>query len=445
MMIILIWSKKGIEPHGIRVHKGKLVIPIWSDEKLQSLQFIAPDDDKRFLSGGRTKGGYYEIGKPENAETICIAEGFATAASIREATDYPVVIAFNANNLEQVAKTVRDKSPESTIIICADDDTNKENNPGMTSANKAARAIGAKVAIPKFREPRPEGATDFNDMAELVGLEEVARVIKAAKQPDHDSDTRINGWPAPLPLEAKIEAESYPLDALPETVKAAVEEVHAFVKAPIPLVASSALAALSLAAQAHVDVKRAEKLVGPSSLFLLTIADSGERKSTCDKLFMQAIREYEAQQEEDAKPEIQEYKAAMEAWGAECSGIKDTIRQLSRQGESTQDWGAKLHKLEKDKPEPPRVPRLIYVDVTSEELKWKLAKVWPSGGVITGEAGLVFGAHSMGKDSIMRNLATFNQLWDGMDICHRSADFRILYSTRGKADGRFAGTGDSLA
>ncbi|MDP2783291.1 MAG: DUF3987 domain-containing protein [Sulfurimicrobium sp.] len=90
-------------------------------------------------------------------------------------------------------------------------------------------------------------------------------------------------WPEPQPLAAKVAAEPYPFDALPETIRAAVEEVQGFTKAPVPLVASSALAALSLAIQAHADVKRAEKLAGPVGLFLLTIADSGERKSTCDE------------------------------------------------------------------------------------------------------------------------------------------------------------------
>ena len=62
-------------------------------------------------------------------------------------------------------------------------------------------------------------------------------------------------------------ARAYPLDALPDTIRAAVEEVVGFVKAPIPLVASSALSALSLACQAHIDVKRAEGLQGPVGLF----------------------------------------------------------------------------------------------------------------------------------------------------------------------------------
>ena len=98
-------------------------------------------------------------------------------------------------------------------------------------------------------------------------------------------------WPEPQSITAGIDPEPYPSDALPDIIRAAVEEVQAFIQAPMPLVASSALGALSLATQAHADVKRAEKLAGPVSLYFLIVADSGERKSTCDGFFTQAIRD----------------------------------------------------------------------------------------------------------------------------------------------------------
>ncbi|MCP4466882.1 MAG: DUF3987 domain-containing protein, partial [Halieaceae bacterium] len=166
----------------------------------------------------------------------------------------------------------------------------------------------------------------------------------------------------------------------------------------------------------HGDVKRAENLQGPSGLFLLTIADSGERKSTRDGFFIQAIRVYEAEQAEAAKPMLKDHKAAMEAWEAKRGGIKEKIRQHAKGGKPAREQEAALRDLQHDLPEPPRVPRLIYGDATPEALKWNLAKGWPSGGVVSSEAGLVFGAHGMGKDSVMRNLATLNQLWDGADI-----------------------------
>ncbi len=408
--------RKGVMANGSRLYKGAIVIPVRSGGELCSLQFIAEDGSKRFLSGGLVTGGYYSIGTIKGAKALCIAEGFATGATIHQATSYPVVVAFNAGNLEPVAKVMRRKLPDLPMVICADDDVATEGNPGITKANTTALAIVARVAIPLFGEQRPEGVTDFNDMAALLGLEAVAETVHAATEPDHANAANENGWPNPLPLTAKTDPEPYPLDALPDTIRAAVKEVYAFAKAPLPLIASSALAALSLAVQAHADVKRAEKLSGPVGLFLLTIADSGERKSTCDGFFMQAIRDYEANQAETAKPLIKDHKVAMDAWEAKRGGIKEKIRQLAKAGKFAHEQEAALRNLEHDKPEPPRVPRLIYGDATPEALKWNLAMGWPSGGVVSSEAGLVFGAHGMGKDSVMRNLATLNQLWDGADI-----------------------------
>jgi len=222
-------------------------------------------------------------------------------------------------------------------------------------------------------------------------------------------------WPKPQPLVAKVASLPYPLDALPTTVRAAVEEVLEFTKAPVPLVASSALAALSLANQSHADVKRAEKLSGPTGLFLLTIADSGERKSTCDG-FHEGHPRLRGAASRGGKPLVKDRSAALAAWEAKHNGIKDQIRQLAKKGDPTGMREAALRDLEHDKPELLRIPRLIYGDATPEALKWNLARQWPSGGVISGEGGIVFGSHGMGKDSVMRNLATLNQLWDGVDI-----------------------------
>lgn len=223
-------------------------------------------------------------------------------------------------------------------------------------------------------------------------------------------------WPEPQALTAKVAAEPYPIDALPDAIRLAVEEVAGFVKAPLPMVASSALAALSLASQAHVDAKRAEKLTGPAGLFVLTIADSGERKSSCDGHFTKPVRDYEEAQAEAAKPLLKDHTAALEAWEAKHGGIKEKIRQLAKEGKPTESMESTLRELGHDKPEAPRVPRLLYTDATPEALAFGLAKRWPSGGVVSAEAGIVFGSHGMGKDSVMRNLGLLNQLWDGTSL-----------------------------
>jgi hypothetical protein len=236
----------------------------------------------------------------------------------------------------------------------------------------------------------------------------------------HGIDLGANGqfdqWPELQPLIVQIDAQEYPLDALPDAVRCAVQEVAGFVKAPIPLIATSALAALSLAIQAHTDVQRAEKLHGPCGLFLLAIADSGERKSTCDSFFTTAIRDYQAREQEAAKPIMRAYKSEHDAWEAQRSGLREKIKSLAKDGKPCTALVGQLHDLDAGEPIAPRVPRLIYGDATPEALTFALAKQWPSGGVISSEAGTVFGGHGMGGDSVMRNLAALNQLWDGATL-----------------------------
>lgn len=223
-------------------------------------------------------------------------------------------------------------------------------------------------------------------------------------------------WPDPDPLIVRLDAVPYPVDALPDAVRCAVEEVQRFTRAPMPIVASSALSALSLAIQAHVDVQRADKLSGPVGLYLLTVADSGERKTTCDGFFTQSVRAYEAEQAEAAKPKLKDYRASFKSWEAKINGTKMKIQQLTKAGKPTTDAEQALHDIEHTEPEPPRVPRLLYADATPEALKWSLAKGWPSGGIVSSEGGLVLGSHGMNKESVMRNLSTLNQLWDGVKI-----------------------------
>ena len=404
-------TTKCVQGHGVRVDDaGALIVPMRDTAStLLSLQTIAPDGDKRFLSGGKVKGCYHSIGKPNGVLIVC--EGYATGASLHEATGHAVAVAFNAGNLEAVAIALRAKYPTARLILAADDDLHTDGNPGITKANAAALAVGGLVAVPDFGVDRPDKATDFNDLHTLAGAEAVRRCIEAAK-PCTTADT----WPELQPLIAQIDPQEYPLDALPVAVRLAVEEVAGFVKAPIPLIATSALAALSLAIQAHTDVERAEKLSGPCSLFLLAIADSGERKSTCDGFFTRAIRDYEAREQEAAKPLIKAYKSKHEAWEAMRAGLKEKIKALAKDGKPSSAQLQALHDLDKIEPLPPRVPRLIYGDATPEALTYALAKHWPSGGVISSEAGSVFGGHGMGADSIMRNLAALNQLWDGATL-----------------------------
>jgi len=394
------------ESDGVKLAGRILIAPVRRRDTFSTFEMIDEHGRKSALAGGTKSGGYWATGRIADGAAIYVCEGVATGISLSECADGVAVSALSCSNLPKVAAQMRERYPTSRIIVCGDIGN------GAAKAREAAEMIGAAVAFPEFGPNRPDGATDFNDLHVFAGAEAVRACIAAAVIAPVMSQT----WPQPLPLTADTPPLEYPVESLPPCIRAAVEEVCGFVQAPVPLVASSAIAALSLAIQATVDIKRAERLTGPVGLFMLTIADSGERKSTCDGFFTKAIRDYESEQAEVFKPVRKDHQADLSAWEAKYNGLKEKIKADAKARKSTIALEADLRDLEHEKPEPPRVPRLIYADVTPEALAFALATQWPSGGVVSAEAGIVFGSHGMGSDSVMRNLATLNQLWDGSTL-----------------------------
>jgi putative DNA primase/helicase len=115
------------------------------------------------------RGCYFPLGsKPQGFLIVC--EGFATGASIHEATGLPVAVAFNAGNLGLVAAALHKAYPALVLVLAADDDHLTPDNPGITAARQAALAVGGFVVAPQFPKGRPPKATDFNDLATLAGL-----------------------------------------------------------------------------------------------------------------------------------------------------------------------------------------------------------------------------------------------------------------------------------
>lgn len=145
---------KNVEAHGIRQDRGLLLVPLRDgDGVLWNVQSIAANGDKRFMPGARMQGLWHMLGGPVG-DMLCIAEGYATAATIHAAMGGPVAVAFNAGNLKPVALALRALYPAARIVLCADDDaeTSKRigRNPGMDAAEDAARAVGGTVARPRF-------------------------------------------------------------------------------------------------------------------------------------------------------------------------------------------------------------------------------------------------------------------------------------------------------
>ncbi len=223
-------------------------------------------------------------------------------------------------------------------------------------------------------------------------------------------------WPELTDAKADSKRLPYPLDLLPTVMQAAVEEVQAATQAPVPLVAQAALAALAVAGQGLVSVARDATLKSPTSLFMLALALSGERKTTVDGHFMQAVHDWQAKETQRLKPELDAQATEFDAWKYARAGLLDAIKSAAKAGESTDELTAQLKQHDVDRPEAIRVPRLIYSDVTTEQLVYLLAKQWPSAIESSSEAGAILGSHGTNSDNAMKYFANRNILWDGGEI-----------------------------
>ena len=153
---------KNIRAHGIRSGNRCLLVPMYSPQgKLVNLQRIYRKGDefkKYFLKDARVVGCYFRMKATEKDDgTICVGTGFATCASINEASGHETYVAFTDANLLAVARMVREDNPDARIVICGDDDWKLVKklgyNPGMVAAEKAARAVDGYVALPRSALP----------------------------------------------------------------------------------------------------------------------------------------------------------------------------------------------------------------------------------------------------------------------------------------------------
>ncbi len=184
---------KGIEIHdGVHSRGTTTCVPAYDAAgKIKSVQYIQEDGSKSFAKNSERKGAFHAVGgldELKKAPVIIIAEGYATAASIKEATGRPAVAAFDAGNLVSVAKALKEAMPDKPIVIAGDNDLANEGKPGGNAGKKfaleAAEAVGGQAVFPTFAsgevERDPKGFSDFNDLANksVLGKEAIASQLE---------------------------------------------------------------------------------------------------------------------------------------------------------------------------------------------------------------------------------------------------------------------------
>ena len=174
--------------HRLQSSRGALVVPMHdADANVVGIQFIYPAGhprrqkigrDKEFWPKGMAMGGSFGLTGPmRRSGVLLVAEGYATAASLHDATGLPVAYAFSANNLGKVVKAIRQARKSLRLLVCADDDYLTDGNPGVTAAAAACAEVEHAAWIkPDFSGPDGQDLrggkklTDFNDLAVLTGL-----------------------------------------------------------------------------------------------------------------------------------------------------------------------------------------------------------------------------------------------------------------------------------
>lgn len=231
---------------------------------------------------------------------------------------------------------------------------------------------------------------DTCDSATLAGTESQNRGNRSAPEPLR----------RPTPP-----AEPYPLAELGAVLQPAAEAIKRVIQAPDAIIGGSLLAAASLAAQAQADVHIDGRTI-PLSLWLLSVAESGERKSAVDAEAMRAARVYEAELGKGYEAALEIHAAELAQWEAQRDAAKAEAKKTKGVG-----LADALRKLGPPPPAP-LLPRVTAADFTAEGLFKLLSASRPTVGAFTDEAALVFGGHGMTKETVMRTAGTLCKLWD---------------------------------
>lgn len=214
----------------------------------------------------------------------------------------------------------------------------------------------------------------------------------------------------PIAITADLGVQApFPVEAMGNVARDTVRSIVALVNLPVCIAAQSVLSVISLAVQGHVDVKLpvGGALVRPSSLFFVTVAESGDRKSAADNLAMRGVREYEKELRTAHAEAIGPAHNRQEAW-------KEAKKQAinSNKAKGVDALTAALNALGPS-PQLPPDPVVVVQQGTTQGLMKHIATGRPSLGFMSDEGGTFVGGYQMGEEQRLNTISAFSKLWDG--------------------------------
>jgi hypothetical protein len=252
-------------------------------------------------------------------------------------------------------------------------------------------AGGTIMALAKANGWHPEQRHDFS------GISRFSRGARLSRADDCAVD--------PLPLVRPLpEADPFPVEALGPIMAIAALAFHAKTQAPIDICANAVLAVAGLVVQAHGDVQLPTGAIKPLCLYLVTIARSGERKTSTDNLALAPVRDREAELRIEHEAAAQEHRNDLEVWEAERKAILKSKKDRAARKLALDDLGPE--------PKPPLAPILVCHEPTFEGLVKLLIHGQPSVGIFASEGGAFIGGYSFSEDVKLRTAAGLSMLWD---------------------------------
>lgn len=286
---------------------------------------------------------------------------------------------------------------------------------GATCTREAALHVWGSVSDAKAVKGIGSALWLLKDAVSEARYKEIWRDVFGRSRPDGTPPVAVSGQPVgsdqhgnPEPLLREIpDAAPYPVEAL-GVLRTAAEAVATATEGPIAMCAASVLAAAALASQGLRD---AETLSGsaPASLFLLTIAESGERKSSADRLAMRGVRAFESNLGICHEADAEAHAIALELWKVQHAKIL---------ADKKSDAASKRDELKAlgPKPLPPIRPYVVVGSPTIEGIVKFLPELRPSLGIMTEEGGALIGGHSMKSENRLATCAALSAMWDGAPL-----------------------------
>lgn len=256
--------------------------------------------------------------------------------------------------------------------------------------------------------------------------------LLSAEQTGATFDVKADLRAAPEPLRASLRpADPYPVEQLGDILGGAAQILHDVVKAPLAMCCQSVLAAASLAAQAHYDVQLPWGGRKPLSLFLLTVGESGERKSAIDDLVLGAAKNREKAEMSVYQADLQKHEAELAAWTKAAELARNAARGRKKSAVTASEIRSAVESVG-PKPTAPIAPVRFITDPTVEGLFKLLAISQPSVALFSDEGGLLIGGHALNSDNALKTMARWCKMWDGSPFDRvRSGDGAgILYGRR---------------